>query len=77
MQELVDDIAAREHGNKADSLDEFEITLFHRHLPKLADAGFIEFDKRSKTIRYRDDTRVKSLLTYLQEYSPSKYLSLI
>jgi DNA-binding transcriptional ArsR family regulator len=70
MQELVDDIAAREHGNRADSFDEIEITLFHHHLPKLADTGFIEFDKRSKIIRYRDNTRVESLLTYFQEYSP-------
>ncbi|GAA0260136.1 ArsR/SmtB family transcription factor [Haladaptatus pallidirubidus] len=68
MQELVEDIAAREHGNKTDSLDEIEITLFHHHLPKLADSGLIEFDKQSKTIRYRDDPQVESLLTYLEKY---------
>ncbi|WP_458190892.1 DUF7344 domain-containing protein [Haladaptatus sp. NG-WS-4] len=70
MQELIEEIAAREHRNKTDSLDEIKITLFHHHLPKLADTGFIEFDKQSKIIRYRDNTRVESLLTYLQEYSP-------
>ncbi|WP_438267503.1 DUF7344 domain-containing protein [Haladaptatus halobius] len=65
---MVEDIAAREHGNKADSLDEIEVTLFHHHLPKLANIGLIEFDKRTKTIRYRNDPRVESLLTYLDEY---------
>lgn len=68
MQELVEEIAAREHSSKAESPDEIEITLFHHHLPKLANIGLIEFDKRTKTIRYRNDPRVESLLTYLDEY---------
>ncbi|WP_266083225.1 DUF7344 domain-containing protein [Haladaptatus caseinilyticus] len=66
MQELVEDIAARENDNKTDSFNEIEITLFHHHLPKLADIGLVEFDKRSETIRYRDDPRVESLLTHFQ-----------
>ena len=70
MQELVDDIAAREHSNNGDFLDGIEITLFHHHLPNLTDVGLIKVDKRSNTIRYRDDPRVKSLLAYLQEYWP-------
>lgn len=30
-------------------------TLHHFHLPKLADRGFIDYDWRTKTIRYRPD----------------------
>ncbi|WP_435156265.1 DUF7344 domain-containing protein [Haladaptatus sp. DFWS20] len=68
IQELVEDIAAREHDEKTDSHDDIEITLFHHHLPKLVDFGLIEFDKRTKTIRYRDDSRIESLIEYLDEY---------
>lgn len=60
IQELVDDIAAREHGNKVDSLDEIEITLFHHHLPKLADIGLIEFDngvKQSAIVTIHESNR--------------------
>lgn len=70
MQELVEDIAAHEKDRKADSHDDIEITLFHHHLPKLADVGLIEVDKRTETVRYRDDPRVESLLAYLEENWP-------
>lgn len=32
--------------------DRLAIDLHHRHLPKLADAGIIEYDPRSNTTRY-------------------------
>jgi hypothetical protein len=36
-----------------------EIALHHSALPKLADAGLIEYDARSNTARYRADSSIE------------------
>lgn len=45
--------------------------LVHAHLPKLADAQFIEYDRRSETVRYTEPMtlldRVLRLLSQLEE----------
>lgn len=38
------------------------IGLLHNHLPRLADAGVLEYDQRSETIRYWGDSRLETLL---------------
>lgn len=41
-------------------------SLYHVDVPRLADAGLVEFDPRSKTVRYRgdeDQERVLQLIT--------------
>lgn len=37
-----------------DLRDRIVVDLHHCHLPKLADAGLVEYDARSNTVRYRD-----------------------
>lgn len=36
--------------------------LYHVHLPKLADAGVVEYDRRSETVRYTGDPSVEATL---------------
>lgn len=40
--------------------DDVQVDLHHHHLPKLADAGVIEFDIRSQTIRYHEHERLET-----------------
>jgi hypothetical protein len=60
VDELADSIVANEqreaHSDSIEGSDERRETirteLQHAHLPKLADAGMIEHDRRSETVRY-------------------------
>lgn len=38
------------------------IGLLHNHLPKLADAGVLEYDQRSETVRYWGGSRLATIL---------------
>ncbi|GAA0238764.1 hypothetical protein ACFFQF_28680 [Haladaptatus pallidirubidus] len=38
------------------------IGLLHNHLPRLADAGVLEYDQRSETVRYWGDSRLETIL---------------
>jgi len=42
--------------------------LRHRDLPKLEEAGILEYDTRNETIRYHSDTVVEDLLDCLGEH---------
>ncbi|WP_266082899.1 DUF7344 domain-containing protein [Haladaptatus caseinilyticus] len=42
--------------------EQVRISLLHTHLPKLADYGVIEYDRRNKDIRYRDGTKLEDFL---------------
>lgn len=54
--ELIDYVVVHEAESVDDlTSDEVAIALYHKHLPKLADAGLIEYDARSRTVRYRGD----------------------
>ncbi|WP_266083118.1 DUF7344 domain-containing protein [Haladaptatus caseinilyticus] len=44
------------------------VGLVHRHLPKLADHGVIEFDSRSETVRYRDGHRLGAVVAFAAEH---------
>lgn len=39
--------------------------LHHVHLPKLANGGLVEYDSRSKTVRYQSDTLAEAVLQAL------------
>ena len=41
------------------------VALHHTHLPKLADAGIIDYDSRRETVRYRGDDRLEALLAFI------------
>lgn len=56
MGELVDQLATWEAGDGEMSRVERQqlaASLHHTHLPKLADYGFVEYDERTRTVRWR------------------------
>ncbi|WP_425494460.1 DUF7344 domain-containing protein [Natronosalvus halobius] len=37
------------------------LDLYHNHLPKLEEAGLVEYDDRTETVRYHPNDRVEKL----------------
>ncbi|WP_224332660.1 DUF7344 domain-containing protein [Haloprofundus halobius] len=58
---------ARESGQQPNH-DDAQVDLHHHHLPKLADAGVIEYDVRTQTIRYRPHDRLEELHDLIQDF---------
>ena len=46
----------------AEHSEQIMIGLLHNHLPRLANAGVLEYDQRSETVRYWGDSRLEALL---------------
>ncbi|WP_232703414.1 DUF7344 domain-containing protein [Halobacterium wangiae] len=65
----IDHVVARAEREREEQLDhdDVELQFYHRHLPKLADAGLLEYDTRSETIRYRPNERLELLFDGIQE----------
>lgn len=61
LEDLVDHISTREVRDDR----QLAITLHHVTLPKLAEAGLVEYDPRSNTVRYEGDSEVLELLDEL------------
>ena len=51
---LESEFTISEFAREVDEPQISEIDLYHVHLPKLADEGFIEWDKDTKTVRRAD-----------------------
>lgn len=58
---------AKEQG-KQPNHDDVQINLQHQYIPKLVDAGVIEFDVRSQKIRYRPNQRLEELHDRVREF---------
>jgi hypothetical protein len=54
LDELVKHIL--EKIDEATTTNRVRLLLIHTHIPKLADYGVIEYDRRNKDIRYRGGT---------------------
>lgn len=54
-----------ERTGKRPGRTEIETQLHHIHLPKLTNAGIVEYDTRSKEVRYRRHERLEDVLEYL------------
>lgn len=72
VADLAEDVAEREHNTAIteipdDEVQQIHLTLYHIHLPKLAEAGLIDYDWRSSTVRYRDHPRVEEWLRIREE----------
>lgn len=52
LREVARGVARREHdGLPAEgAVDRLKIALHHRHLPKLADVGLVEYERGSRTV---------------------------
>lgn len=74
VSELADHLAemrAEEAGDEADpeeAGDEATTTLHHVHLPKLADAGVVEYDDRSGEVRYWGEDRLEAWYDHVESY---------
>lgn len=66
LNELVDYVAT--HCSDAFGPEEVAIRLHHVCLPKLDDAGLLEYDSRSETVRYRPEPLVEDLLDRLEKW---------
>lgn len=60
IEDLIDELI--DHDETADDRDQIAIDLHHRTLPKLAEAGFIEYDPRTLTARVRDHSAAEYAL---------------
>ena len=63
LDELVEHIL--EEIDEATTTNRARLLLIHTHIPKLADHGVIEYDRRNKDIRYRDGTILEEFLEAL------------
>ena len=70
--ELIDYVTVHEADSVDDlASDEVAVALYHTHIPRLEEAGLIEYDARSRTIRYREDPRMKPYLRKAREQDRS------
>ena len=76
FDDLVEHVVRRERARDdvepedvepGDRRRQVEIRLYHVHLPMLSDAGVVEFDARSGTVRYRGGGLIDALLCGLSE----------
>ena len=64
-----EDVLDRLHEEVPDTeRSELAIDLRHTHLPKLADHGVLEYDRRSGAVRYEPDENVETLLDALPRF---------
>jgi DNA-binding transcriptional ArsR family regulator len=69
--DLIEHVADDSGGESAADHDRIAVSLHHNHLPKLADAGIVEYDARSETVRYRGGPAVSDWLDLVQSYDPN------
>lgn len=60
----------RDDRERATYRDRVRVTLHHNHLPRLADAGLIDYDARSQTVRNWEEPSLKQWATNSQEELP-------
>ncbi|WP_076432324.1 DUF7344 domain-containing protein [Haladaptatus litoreus] len=75
LDDLVEYIVSSDSKRGATSVGHSKritIGLLHNHLPRLADAGVLEYDQRSETVRYWGDSRLETPL----ETAPSNKKSI-
>lgn len=68
VEELVDHLVTRnvERTDERPSHGHVEATLHHIHMPKLADAGVIDFDPGSQVVRYWGDDMLEDWLARIR-----------
>lgn len=58
---------ARKQGYQPNH-DDVQSSLRHHHIPKLADAGVIDYDSQTQTIRYRENERLETVYERVEEF---------
>lgn len=57
----------REMG-KQPNHDDIQVDLQHHHMPKLADAGIVDYDIRSQVMRYHGNAALEDLLERVNDF---------
>jgi len=69
VEDLVDHLLA--FDRTATDPDRVRLALYHKTLPGLADAGVVDFDRRTGVVRYREHELVEDLLDAVADSDPS------
>lgn len=64
--ERADDAPGPEEAHRHD----VAVSFHHAHIPKLVEAGAVEYDERSRTLRYRDAAALERCLETMDERLP-------
>lgn len=70
LDDLVDEVVTEEAGppdSSRPTRKQVAVTLQHSHLPMLDDAGVVEYDTRSDTVRYYPCEFLEDLVHFLSE----------
>lgn len=59
---VVDAVIERKTNSPTPDRESVRLDLYHVHLPLLDDAGVVDFDNTSETVRYRGDSKIEALL---------------
>lgn len=62
VEDLVEHLVAEDPGT--DDGARALVALQHRELPRLHDAGVVDFDRRTNTVSYRGDELVEAILDF-------------
>jgi DNA-binding transcriptional ArsR family regulator len=67
FSELIEHVADDSAGESTDK-ERLAVSLYHTHLPKLADANVVEYDPRSEVVRYRGGDVVSDWVELARSY---------
>lgn len=71
----VDDIVSHlaDRDGEEPSHDDLYTQIHHVHLPKMDDAGLLDYDKRSGGLRYGPDPRLPEWLDFIEEHYDEEF----
>lgn len=67
LEEIADYVATRRDETGVSDPDRVAIRLHHSSLPKLAEVGIVDYDRRQHTVRYRGHSLVEEHLNLTVE----------
>ena len=73
IDELVTHLIDRETQRTGErpARDQLEMVIHHVHLPKLTDAGVVEYNARSQELHYWPHERLEDLLDHVTQWEPA------
>lgn len=68
LDELAENLMARRDVERYNDRHGLEMMLHHVHVPKLADHQVVEYDSRTRRVRYRGNAEFETLLDNVREW---------
>lgn len=66
-EEISEQLVDQGYLNESD-VDEFQVEMYHVHLPQLSDAGIVDYDEEMENISYTADDIVDELVELADRY---------